>query len=254
MNHKATAILLGAIDPYVKNSNVEISKESTKGFRPNNSSDFVVIDKRNNVGFEVFENEIIVYYFTDHQHFDDYIGEVEDGDEDYIKRAEEFLIQLLTNRIRHIEYYKGKKKYSEKYYFIYDNKNDEDLGGTWYGLSRVINPFAKKSSQSKTWQFDVSKGIFTNRRPKTIDPEAIESIYVNDDCYVEIYERNNLYSYSVTETAYDDYYGEYYWSNAIAIVGSGIYDTKEKAVKEALEAIKNRDKLFNMQNIKGTDT
>ena len=51
-----------------------------------------------------------------------------------------------------------------------------------------------------------------------------------------------------------DYYGEYYWSNAIAIVGSGIYDTKEKAVKEALEAIKNRDKLFNMQNIKGADT
>ena len=56
--------------------------------------------EENNVSFEVLDNEIIVFYFTDHYHFEDYSSELEEGEDDYIKRAKDFLIELFENQIK----------------------------------------------------------------------------------------------------------------------------------------------------------
>lgn len=162
MNFETTARLLDALKPYIENSIVDISTENKDWRNRNYKSDLVTIDAKNQVGFEVFDNEIIAYYFTGHYHFEDYTSELEEGQEDYMERAKSFLKELFEYQIRHIEYYKGKSLASEKYFIIYpDGREDECIGNTWFGFSRFINPFGKRSVKSATWQFDQSKGIFT---------------------------------------------------------------------------------------------
>ena len=72
MNFETTAILLDELKTYIENSIVDISTENKDWRNRDYKSDLVTIDAENQVGFEVFDNEIIVYYFTDHYHFEDY--------------------------------------------------------------------------------------------------------------------------------------------------------------------------------------
>ena len=241
MNFETTSVLLEALKPYLKNSVVDISTDNVDWRNRNYKSDLVTIDKNNDVGFEVFENEIIAFYFTDHYHFEDYTSELEDEDENYIERAKHFLQELFEYKIRHIEYYKGKTLSSEKYFIIYnDGRKDECVGNTWYGLCNFINPFSKKTMRSTTWQFDKSKGVFTTRQPKSVDQTAIEVIEINDDCYIEIFKNHNVYTYNIMEMEFDDYLGMHYWVPAIDVIPSGLYDTKENAINSAMEALKCR--------------
>lgn len=239
MNYETTSLLLDTLKPYIENSIVDISTENKDWRNRNYKSDLVTIDAENQVGFEVFANEIIVYYFTDHCHFEDYSSELQDGQEDYIERAKSFLKEFFEYRIRHIEYYKGRSLSSEKYYIMYgDGRKDECIGNTWFGFSKLINPFGKKSVKSTTWQFDKSKGIFTTRQPKIVNPDAFEIIDISEDCYIEIFRKHNAYTYDIMEIKFDDYFGMYYWSPAINTIPSGLYDTKDNAIQSAMEALK----------------
>lgn len=229
--HEVIATLLEVLKPYTENSNIQISDDLN----------LVIIDSLNNIGFEVFDNEIIIYYFTDHYHFEDYSSEPEKGEKDYIERAKIFLKDLLEEQIRKIEYYKGKTLVQEKYFIIYtDGREDACIGNTIHSLLGLFNLFLKKVGKSKSWQFDKTKGVFTNFQPKKTDPNAIEVIDVNEDCFIEIFEEKNGYTYKVTEADYDSYYGMYFWIPAADILPSGIYDTKEKAIFYAKEATKNK--------------
>lgn len=244
MNFETTAALLETLKPYIENSVVNISTEENTD-RRNRSyrSDLVIIDSENHIGFEVFDNEIIAFYFTDHYHFEDYSSELQDGEENYTERAKAFLKELFEYKIRHIEYYKGKTLSSEKYFILYpDGRKDKRISNTWFGFSKFINPFGKKSMRSTTWHFDKSKGIFTTRQPKTADPNAIEVIDISEDRYIEIFKDHNAYTYKIMETAYDDDFGMYYWAPAVNIIPSGLYDTKDNAINSATEALKCREK------------
>lgn len=244
MNFETTSMLLDAIKPYIGNASVEITTENKDWRNRSYKSDFVSIDAKNRVGFEVFDNEVITFYFTDHYHFEDYSSELQDGEDNYIERAKSFLKELFEYKIRHVEYFKGKTLASEKYFILYnDSRDDECIGNTWFGLSKFINPFGKKTMRSTTWQFDKFKGVFTTRQPKTVDPNAIEVIDVSDDCYIEIFNDHNVYTYGIIEIDFDDYFGMYYWVPAINILPTGMYDTKEKAINAAREAIKCRNNL-----------
>ena len=159
MKFEITNELIDTIKSYTENATVTISTENKDWKGRNYESDFVTIDKKNNVGFEVFDNEIIVFYFTDHYHFEDYSSELEDGD-DYIKRAKNFLIELFENQIKYIEIYRGKKLATEKYYFVYSDNTEERIGGTWWGLERFLNPFAKKIEKITFYKFNKDKGCF----------------------------------------------------------------------------------------------
>ncbi len=244
MHFETTSMLLEAIQPYIENSIIDIITENKDWRSRNYQSDLVNIDAKNHVGFEVFENEIIVFYFTDHYHFEDYSSELQNGEDNYIERAKSFLKELFEYKIRHVEYYKGKTLSSEKYFLLYnDGRDDERIGNTWFGLSKFINPFGKKSMHSTTWQFDKSEGVFTTRQPRAADPNAVEVIDVSNDCYIEIFNNHNVYTYDITEIDYDDYFGMYYWAPAVNILPTGMYDTMEKAIDAAKEALKCRAKL-----------
>lgn len=260
LNFETTSILLEALKPYIDNSVVDISTDNKDWRNREYKSDLVTIDAKNNVGFEVFDNEIIVFYFTDHCHFEDYSSELQSGQDNYIERAKSFLKELFEYKILHVEYYKGKSLYSEKYYIMYiEGREYECIGKTWFGLLKFINPFGRKAVHSTIWQFDKSKGIFSERPlinperslinperpPKNVDPNAIEVIDISEDCYIEIFKNRNVYTYNIMEIDFDDYLGSYYyyWVPATNVIPSGFYDTKEKAINSAMEALKCRDKL-----------
>ena len=238
LNFETTSVLLEVLKPYIENSVVDISTENKDWRNRDYKSDLVTIDAKNRVGFQVFDNEIIIFYFTGHCHFEDYSSEPQNGQDNYIERAKSFLKKLFEYKILHIEYYKGKSLSSKKYFIIYNDESEyECIGKTWFGLSKFINPFGRKHTLSKTWQFDKSKGIFTTRSPKNAAPNAIEVIDISEDCYIEIFKSENVYTYNIMEIDFDDYYGKYYWTPAINVVPSGLYDTKDKAINYALEAL-----------------
>lgn len=160
MNFEITSELLEAIKPYTENANITITIENKDWKGRNYKSDFVTIDEKNNVGFEVFDNEIILFYFTGHYHFEDYSSELESGEDDYIKRAKDFLIELFENQIKYIEIYKGKKLATEKYYFINSDNTEERICATWWGLENFLNPFAKKTEKETIYKFNKDKGCF----------------------------------------------------------------------------------------------
>lgn len=160
MNYETTKELLEVIDQYIENANITISTENEDWKGKKYESDFVTIDEKNSVGFEVFDNEIIVFYFTDHCHFEDYTSDLEDGDDDYIKRAKDFIIKLFENKIKYVQIYKGKKLASEKYNMIYSGNNEEQIGGTWWGLERILNLFAKKTEKTTIYRYNKVNGCF----------------------------------------------------------------------------------------------
>lgn len=100
----------------------------------------------------------------------------------------------------------------------------------------------KKSSISTKWQYNKSKGCFTNVPTKKPDDDAIEVIDISEDCYIEIFEKNNVYTYVIIEKDFDEYDGRYYyyWTESEKYARSGFYDTKEKAVQSAMEILKLR--------------
>ena len=158
MNFEATNELLEAIKPYTKNATVTISSENDdyKGA----SFDLVTVDKNHEFCFEVFEDEIIVFFITDHYHFEDYSSEYDDESNNYIKRATTFLLELLQNKVKHVKIFKGKNLASEKYFMLYSDNTKEKIGGIWWGLVRVLNPFAKRTEEAVTYKFNTEKGIF----------------------------------------------------------------------------------------------
>jgi len=222
-----TKRILETLKPYTENA--EISVE------PGGKTNLVWLDAKNNVGFEVFDNEIIVFYLTDHQHFEDYICGLEDGQDDYIKRAEDFILDLFRYKIRYVKTFRGKILTKEKFSIIYSDGREERLQSIWHGLA-----FGRKSEVSTVWRYDAEKGCFTEKPAKPIDESAIEVIDVNDECFIEIFEDNGVYTYVMTVMEFDDYNNEYYWCPSFSTLPSGFYDTKEKAIEYAMEAVKNQ--------------
>jgi len=160
MSFETTNHILEKLKPYVDINDVDISLENTNYKGVKYKADFIMIEKNNNVAFEVTERSIIVFCFSDHSHFDNYI--TDENDTEYIKYAIEFLENLFTLPIRHVETYKGKKLYNEKYYFVKDNEN-EFFGGSWHGLFHLFNPFAKKSFKTTIWKYNADLKLFQSK-------------------------------------------------------------------------------------------
>lgn len=157
MNYNTTQILLDTVKPYFDIENIKITTENTDWKDRPYKSDFVTLIENQDVGFEVFDNEIIVFYFTDHTHFEDYSSDLNEGDPDYVQRAKEFLKQLFTLPIRKYDIFKGKKLSCDKYYFVLSDGTEDFIGGTLYKLCRFLNPFRKKRTEITTWQYDTDK-------------------------------------------------------------------------------------------------
>lgn len=165
LNYPVTQELLDAVEPYCNLEKVAVSTDNQDWRGRPIQSDFVMLIEKQNICFEVFDNEIIVGYFSDHTHFEDYSSDLEDGFPNYAERAKEFLVQLFSLPVRHTEAYRGKKLASENYYFVMPDGSEDYLGGSWYGLVRFLNPFAKKHITTTTWKYDKTKGCFMTCLP-----------------------------------------------------------------------------------------
>ena len=237
MNYDITQSLLDAISPYCDLDNISVSTENKVWKGSPYQTDFVTLIEKNNVHFKVFDNEIIISYFTDHKHFEDYTFELEDGEPDFAARAKEFLVLLFTLPIRHTEVYKGTKLLSEKHYFAHPGGEEHCISGIiLHKLIFGFNPFARKHINITTWQYDVKKGCFTTSQLWKPNPNAIEVIEIADK-YIEIYEKSGVFTFTIWHTEYDDYYGMHYWT-PIDKGTASFFDTKEKAIEAAKEMLK----------------
>ncbi len=152
MNYPLTENLVALIMEIAPNSRVVT--DSTH-------DDLVMVDETNHIGFEVFENEVIVFYFSEHHHFEDYSSYLEDGEPNYADRVQEFLKDLFTCTIRHEKTYKGKTLIAERYVFVYEDKTEDCPAGVWiHGLLVRLNPLLKKSTESVFWKYDMQSGVF----------------------------------------------------------------------------------------------
>ena len=243
LNYEVTKEILEALKLYIGNMDIKIATDNKDWKNRSYKSDFIEIDKKNNVGFEVLETEIIVYFFTEHQHFEDYTIDLSEGKDKYIVRAKDFLQELFQYKIYNTKYFKGNKLYSERYSIYYgDGRKDKDIGYTINSLMTSMNPFGKKYEKNVVWFFDKVKGCFVTRNDRTYDEEAVEIIEVDDNCYVEIFCKHNSYTYNVMAIEYDDYNCMYYWAPARNEVEPGWYDTKDRAIEEMWENLKYTNK------------
>ncbi len=70
---------------------------------------------------------------------------------------------MFENKIKYIQVYKGKKLATEKYCIVYSDNTEERIGGTWWGLERFLNPFAKKIEKTTTYKFNKLSGCFEEK-------------------------------------------------------------------------------------------
>jgi len=161
MNYDITQLLLDAISLYCDLSCITVSTENKDWKGRHYLSDVVTLVEKNNVRFEVFDKEIIVSYFTDHVHFEDYSFELKDGEPNFVIRVKEFLVQLFSLPVRHMEVYKGTKLIYEKYFFVKTNNEEECISGI-ISHRRLFgfNPFAKKHYKIQTWYYERKEGFF----------------------------------------------------------------------------------------------
>lgn len=233
MYYEITTKLLEGIAPYIASEHtVTKSNKDWKGHP--RASDCVTVDEKHNVGFAVFDEEIIVFYFTEHRRFSD----VYKDKERCIKQAKDFLIELLTLPLCHVETYKGKKRVSEKYVIMYFDKGEEiDSGGMRHKFMQRLRSFGRKAVKTTIWQYDKPKGIFTIKPPQKPCSDAIEVISVNDACYIEVFEKNGVFSFCIQKLEYDDYYDTYFWMPMEDRTLS-LFDTKAKAIQAAKEKLR----------------
>ena len=152
-NYIQTIELMDAINKLCNIDAVKVSMENTDWRGKKYKSDVVTLELEHNIGFEVLENEIIVFYFKDHTHFEDYSSDLDADEPDYVARAIEFLVNLFTSKIRIEEYYTKDKLVRDRFYFILPD-GDEYIGGTFYKFWTAI--LCKKKLQKKihVWAYN----------------------------------------------------------------------------------------------------
>ena len=162
MIYGITKQILDALSPFLSEEDVEITAEKhilDDGSAPE-YGDKVILDKENNVWFEVFENEIVLFYFTDHEHFDDYMERPRDGEPDYVERATDFLQRLFTLELRKTETVAGNDMLKVEYAFVSPDGSAEFLGGTW---KQIADAEPRNEVCVSTWKFDKAQKKFSQK-------------------------------------------------------------------------------------------
>lgn len=160
-NYSITENLLNIVREFAPNSTIQISSSNKDWQGREYKSDYITIDEKNHVGFEVFENEIIAFYFSEHHHFEDYSSSPAEDEPDFVDRMRIFLRNLLTCTIRHEKTYKGKVLIKERYIFIHKDKTEECPAGYWiHNLFIRVIPFLSKQSEYRLWKYNDQNGFF----------------------------------------------------------------------------------------------
>lgn len=149
---KETQYILDSISNLIDISKAEISTENLDYKGRKYISDFVILNKSDNIGFEVFEDEIRVFYLREHTHIGVIYGMKET---EIVEDAVDLIKKVLTSKLKYIQVFKGKKLLKESHYFLI-NDLWEKQSTTSYSLVNCINPFAKKTIKETEWEFSDS--------------------------------------------------------------------------------------------------
>ncbi len=235
MKYEFTQEIIDTISPYVDINKVTVNENTLTVVLPSNKtqteeySDTITICY--NFLIEIFNDAVNVFYIDDHQHF------FSETDDDWQESAKEFIVKLLTTPIFIIEKLRGNDVTSSTYYFLKENGKQELICHSLYSRKKKL--FARKSKQFKTWYWNKNKNCFDCRPPYEPSEDVFKAIQVSDDYAIEITLKGNGFTYRIIKLDYDEYEGSryYFWTPISHPIS--IYDTVEKAEKNAREYIKN---------------
>ncbi|MBQ7344442.1 MAG: hypothetical protein IJW45_00075 [Oscillospiraceae bacterium] len=206
---------------------ISVSTENTDHRGRPYRSDFVVIEPEHKIGFEVFHNEIIVFYFNDHRHFEDYSNDLADDGPDHVQRAIEFLRRFFTSPLRSLEKRKGKHIIRSEWFFLLPDGRKESIAGPW--IERIFtNPFIRPSISLTNWHYDRSRGRFYATAENDIVTKVIEARW---DILLEIHKTGDVYTYSIMQRSFDEEGMDWFWMPRDRNIS--FYDTEEKAIEAA---------------------
>ncbi len=162
MNFKETEQLLTTVTKYLSSDKIRIQTDTCKDYLGKSyTADYVQItnDPNNHIGIEVTENEIIIFFFTDHAHFEDYTSPIKEGETNYIQRAAEFLDKLFTLPIERNYTIKGNRIIRDESFFIIGNKKVSCAGIT-LSFAGFRNMFKKKKRVCEKFLFNKETACF----------------------------------------------------------------------------------------------
>lgn len=203
----------------------DISRADVSAENKNANSDLVTLDKEHNVGFEVFENEIILFYFNDHVHFEDYTS-AEPEEPFYPQRAIEALRQLFTCPLIKLETLKKGKVIRYEWFRQLPDERLESICGPWI-IKVFTNPFVKKQTVKTVWYYSKDYGRFRTRP----SDNTIAVINYDWDLSLEIRKENGVYSYVIMQQLFDEDVMDFYWNQVNS--GASFFDSEEAAVEAA---------------------
>lgn len=219
MKYSDTQFLLDSISDVCNLNNCSVTTEDM---------DFVLLEKEHYVGLEVHENEIIVYFFKDHRHFEDYTSELEEGDTPYLQRAADFLHRLFTTPLQIMEKRKSGKLLRRELFFLLPDGRRESVDGPW--LERLFsNPFVKPVYDLTNYSYHKESGQFHNVQDGTAITKVLN---LDDRLLVEIHKRaDGTFTYAILEHIFDEEEYDFFWTP----IGTdcSLFDTEEKALQAA---------------------
>ena len=243
LNHDATRQILLALEDLINTDLVEITTENQDYLGHPTDSDYVLLEKTNRVGFEVFGEEIRVDFFDDHTHFGhNYTFEDAAGSDAFIAEAVNLLHRLLSETLIKKEIYRGRTRVRYEWFFLCPDGRKESIGGPWFTpLFTFVNPFRRKTIQQTHWRFHRETGTFVHIRNDTVSVHSFDW-----DIMIEISHTNGVYAYSIHRYFYDEEMAVFYWV-PVGTPGASLFDTESNALKHAKEAAKsycaaNRDR------------
>lgn len=234
VNHETTRQILTTLEDLVEPAKIEIQTENKDYFGEPSGSDYVVLEKTNHVGFEVFGDEIRVDFFDDHQHFGRNYTFEEDVEADvFVAEAVALLRRLLSETLVKIETYRGKKRVRHEWFFLLPDGRKDSIGGPWLKpLFTFVNPFRKKTYTQTRWRFHGETGTFVIIGDDTVSVHSYDW-----DIMIEIHRNNGVYSYNLHRYRFDEEEVVYYWV-PIDSPGASFFDTENAALRNAREAAK----------------
>ncbi len=235
-----TKQILEALHDIVELRHVNITTENTDWRGRPYRSDYVMIEPEHKIGFEVFHNEIIVFYFGDHCHFEDYTSDLTEGMLPYPQRAIDFLRRFFTTPLQLLEKRKWNHILRSEWFFLLPDGRKESLAGPWFH-KLFTNPFARSWIEVTNWYYNKFTGSFLETED---DMTVVHVIEVSADLLLEISRKNNVYSYSILRHVFDEDDLFWYWSPASS-GGIHLFDTEEKATKAGLLDAKSLKFPFN---------
>lgn len=157
INFKATEQLIDTVSKFIPTERITIKSKGNKDWRGTEyTADYVEIikEKPNRISFEVTEEEIILFFFSDHIHFEDYTLDLAPEDANYVDRAIEFLKKLFTLPIERRYTIKGDRVTRDESFFILPNQEKESCAGVTLSFAGLKNIFNNSIKHTEIKKFD----------------------------------------------------------------------------------------------------